>query len=74
MSYSFTISGHSPDPHNDEIKAMAEECVQRLPQFWNWTGGMVPTSTSGVTVTGVPYTTNTTSSANYYSASAVAAK
>jgi hypothetical protein len=44
------------------------------PHFWNWTGGMVPTSTSGQTFTGIPYTTTTGNTASYYTASTVTPK
>lgn len=30
MSFSFTIAGHSPNPHNDQVKSIVFETVQKL--------------------------------------------
>lgn len=46
----------------------------QMPQGWWTTSGMTSPSFTGVTMGGIPFTSNTTSTANYYTASAVTSK
>lgn len=61
MSYSISLSGHSGEPHNEEVKAIAEEAYRKLNAIPGTTSvtlsgytadntGSVPLTTPGETI------------------------